>query len=254
MSSVASSRTTSRMSSTATMPTMRSSASTTGIATRSCRASSRATSSWSVCSETRTTSVFMTVGHRLVRRSREQLAHGDHADQAVLGVQHVGVVQRADALEGLPAQVRDGFVDRISGRMRAYPRVHQSARLVLRVCEECDDLAARGLVQVPQQLFAHRARRRLDAVGGVVRRQSPRPAATLLLRQLSQQAGLSPPRRARGRTSRPSSRDSSRNRAARSTAERPGQSSLSPDAPSRTEFSMAASSRSLDCAIGAGHL
>ena len=64
MSSVASSSTTSTMSSTVTMPRMRPSGSTTGTAIRSWLAISRATASWSMFSGTEITSRSITSSTR----------------------------------------------------------------------------------------------------------------------------------------------------------------------------------------------
>jgi len=82
------------------------------------------------------------VRHRLVRRRRQELAHGDDADQAALSVYHVSVVQRSAALEGLPAQVADSLVDAHLRAHACISRVHEAARHVLGVCEEGDDLPA----------------------------------------------------------------------------------------------------------------
>ena len=96
MSSVASSRTTSTMSSTVTMPFMRPSASTTGMAMRSCSANRLGDRLLVHVLGHRDDVGAHHVAHRLVGRRGEELAERDHAEQSLLGVEHVDVVDRLE--------------------------------------------------------------------------------------------------------------------------------------------------------------
>ena len=118
MSSVASSWTTSTMSSTVTMPCMRPSRVHHRDGHQVLRGDQRATASWSRCPARETTSVFMR-SRPAVRRRGEELAERDHPEQLLLRVEHVDVVDGLRLLARLPAQVADRLV---RGHLRAQPR------------------------------------------------------------------------------------------------------------------------------------
>src|SRR5215831_173554 len=156
-SSVASSWTTSTMSSTVTMPFILPFMSTTGMTVRSCSAKIRDTVSWSISSVTSTTSVSMT---------------------------------SATTFLGLAAQVADRLV---GGHVGAQPGVagrHQAAGLVLLVGEQRGDLLAGRCVEQREQLVAVALAGLLDHVGSVVGLQQAQPLATLAGPEVEQQGGL----------------------------------------------------------------
>ena len=190
MSSVASSCTTSTMSSTVTMPFTCLSASTTGTATRSCRAD-----------QARDRLLIHVVGdghhvrlhhvlHLLVAAGREQLAKADHAQQVLLAVEHVHVVDGLDLVLRLATQIADRLVH---GHVRAdarEARVHQTAGLVLRVGHQRADLAARRIVEQRQILAPLVVLELVEHVRRVVGRQHPHPQPALPVGQARQHAGL----------------------------------------------------------------
>ena len=179
MSSVASSRTTSTMSSTVTMPRMRPSASSTGTAIRLFSAITFATASWSRSSRTEITFDAHHVAHARVGLGGEELAERDDADEPLLGVEHVDVVDRLDALARGAPQVGDRLVDRHVGAQAHVARAHQAAGLVLGVGEQRRHLAAGRRVERGEQRLALLGLGRLHGVGGVVRRELPHPELAL---------------------------------------------------------------------------
>jgi hypothetical protein len=115
--------------------------------------------------------VLHDVAHALVGLRREQLAKRDHAQEVLLLVEHVHVVDGFEPLARLLAQVADRLV---RGHVRAQTgvaRVHQAARLVLGVGEQRVDLLARRLVEQREQRAALLGRRLLQQVDRVVGRQ-----------------------------------------------------------------------------------
>src|SRR6266404_1154793 len=228
MSSVASSWTTSTMSSTVTMPFTWRSSSRTGIARKLCSWKSRLSASWSISSCAVTTSVCMMsrtelgddalhvalvvedrdreevvlleetaqrflvhllvrgddvgvhdVAHRLRRRRREELAKRHDPEQMLLGVEHVDVIDRLEALARLAAQIRDRLVDAHLRAQASVVRVHEAARLVFGIREQRRDLFPRRVVEQRKEALALLFGRRLNHVGGVVERQQPHREATL---------------------------------------------------------------------------
>ena len=120
MSSVASSWTTSTMSSTVTMPFMRPSSSTTGHREEAgVSAKSRLSASWSMSLGDGDDVGVHDLRDRLVGRRGEQLAERDHAEQVLLRVEHVDVVDRLEPLARLAPQVADRLVDASSPGARA---------------------------------------------------------------------------------------------------------------------------------------
>ena len=161
------------------MPFMTPPVSTTGMTGRSSSAKIRLTVSWSISSLTRTTSVSMTSDTTARGSAANSSRNEHHPEQALLGVQDVGVVDCLDLGAGLAAQVADGLVD---GHLRAQPgvaRVHQAAGLVLGVGQQGLDLEAGRGVEQAEQPGPVVLGRRLDHVGGVVGLEQAHPLAAL---------------------------------------------------------------------------
>ena len=130
------------------------------------------------------------LGDARAHRGGEELAERYHPQQALLAVEHVAVVDRAGLLAHLLAHVADRLVD---GHLRAQPdvaRVHEPARVVLRVGEERSHLAAGRLVEEPEQRVPLLRRRRLDEIGRVVGREEPHPRPLLAPRHAAHQVRL----------------------------------------------------------------
>ena len=134
------------------------------------------------------------VPHGLVGRRRKELAERDHADEPLLAVEHVDVVDGLEALARLPAQVGDRLVDAHVGPQPRVARVHEPAGLVLLVGQQRGDFLARRLVEHREQPLALLLGRLLDDVGGVVRGQEPHPGAPVPGRHLEDDLRLVPRR------------------------------------------------------------
>ena len=196
MSSVASSCTTSTMSSAVTMPRMRPSASTTGTAPRSSSARIFATASWSMSSGTLTTSRPHDVRDLAAGRRGEELAQRHHAEQTLIVVEDVDVVERLEVLARLTSQVADRLV---GGHVRTQPRearAHQAAGVVLGVGEQRGDLGPAGGIEQREQPPALLGRHLflLQHVGGVVGGEQAQPEPALGIAESQDDVGL----RARG--------------------------------------------------------
>ena len=98
MSSVASSCTTSTMSSTVTIPFTRRSASTTGMARKLCSANSLLTRLLVHVLRNRHHVGVHDVAHALVGLRGEEIAERHHAEEMLLGVEDVDVVDALDVL------------------------------------------------------------------------------------------------------------------------------------------------------------
>ena len=191
MSSVASSRTTSTMSSTVTMPFITPVAVDDGQRREVMRSNSSPTASWSMSSCTVTSSVV----HDLVDASgpaapAKSSRNDTTPSSLLLVVEHVGVDRATRVLARLATQVGDRLVDRHVGAHARVARVHQTAGIVLGVGEERGHVAAGRLVEEAQQIGPFLARSLLDHVGGVVRGEQAEPRAALDGRQLEEELRL----------------------------------------------------------------
>jgi len=95
-----------------------------------------------------------------------------------------------DNTRGLLPQIRDRDIDGCVRPQSREPRIHQSAGLILLVCEQSNHFFPCRLVQQGEQLFAPFGTGLLDNVRRIVRREQPYPDVSLLLRQNQQQGVL----------------------------------------------------------------
>ena len=141
-SSVASSWTTSTMSSTVTMPFILPFMSTTGTTVRSCSAKIRDTVSWSISSVTRTTSVSMMSATIFLGSAANRSRNDTTPSRCWSGVDHVRVVDGLELVARLAAQVADRLVGGHRGAQPGVAGRHQAAGLVLGVGQQRRDLLA----------------------------------------------------------------------------------------------------------------
>ena len=130
------------------------------------------------------------VAHALPGVRVEQLPERHHADQALIGLEHVAVVDRLDLLAALLPEVGHRLVHRHLRPQAREARVHQPARAVFGIRQEPSHLVARRLVEQGEQRIPFERRRCLNQVGRIVGREEPNPRAALALRETQHQSNL----------------------------------------------------------------
>jgi hypothetical protein len=132
------------------------------------------------------------VAHLRIGRRGEELAERDHAEQPLVGGEHIGVVDDLDSPDCLPTQVADRHLHRDIGTEPHVPGVHDPAGRILGVSQQGAHLPLhRGIEQVEEGL-AFRRLELLNHVRGIVGREQAKPGAAPFGPELPQQIGLIP--------------------------------------------------------------
>ena len=107
------------------------------------------------------------VPHRRLRPGQDEIAQRQDAEQVLLRVDHVGVVEGFGILRDA-AQGRDRLIRPQVRSNRHEGRGHDAAGAVRRKGEQLPDLGRLGRFHLDQDLLGFRLRQLLDDVGGVV--------------------------------------------------------------------------------------
>jgi hypothetical protein len=130
------------------------------------------------------------VAHEARGLGLEQVAERDHAQQSLLLVEHVGVIDGLQVLVGLTAQVEDRLFDRHVWPHAREARAHQTAGVVLLVREQRAHLAPRRFLEQGDQGLALLRLCLLQEVGGVVGSERTHPQALLGVRKRADELHL----------------------------------------------------------------
>src|SRR5262249_41856267 len=130
------------------------------------------------------------VANLLLGGHAEELEEGDDAEQVLIGVEHVGVVQGAGLLLELAADVTDRLLGTHLGAHARVARVHEAAGVVLGVGQQSPHVVLSRLIELSQHLRPLLLRHVLQEVGGVVGGQDAEPDAPLPGRQVEHEVAL----------------------------------------------------------------
>src|SRR6185295_20019770 len=119
------------------------------------------------------------LAHALVRLRNEQLAERADAEQALLGVERVGVINRLEAAERLALQIANRFVDTHVWSNARETRAHQAAGRVLRVSQQRGYLVPRRRVEQVEPTVTLLDGDALQEVRSVVGREHAQPELAL---------------------------------------------------------------------------
>jgi hypothetical protein len=122
------------------------------------------------------------VADPLLSRGGHQPAQGNDAQQALIGIEHVGIVNRLYLLR-LTAQIRDCL---IHGHIRPQPRetrAHQAAGIVFGVSQQGYDFTAVVIVEEGEEIGSLLLGSLLDDVRGIIGRKQAHPDAALVRRE-----------------------------------------------------------------------
>jgi hypothetical protein len=127
---------------------------------------------------------------RLLVGCEEELLEGDRAEQALVGPDDVGVVDRFPAFLGLASQIAERLV---RAHIRGHPRiarVHQATGHVFRIGEQGTHIVPSGRVEQREKLGSPFGRDLLQQVRRVVRRKQSHPSQPLPFRESQDENGL----------------------------------------------------------------
>ena len=130
------------------------------------------------------------LGDELLGIGGEHVAERHHAEQALIGIEDVGGVDRLDLVAGLALQVADRLA---RGHVRAEARIaraHQTAGFVLGVREERGDLLAGRRIEQREQHSPLVLGNLLDHVGDVVGLEQAHPLPALAGAEVQEEGGL----------------------------------------------------------------
>ena len=130
------------------------------------------------------------VGDDAIRRGREQVTEGEHAQEPLVMVKHIGVVNSFELVSGLTLQIADCFSYHHIRPETREPRVHQTARIIFRVRQQRSDLLPSAILQQFEPGNAFRFRHTLDNVRRVIGSKKPEPQAPFAIVHRAKDRGL----------------------------------------------------------------